>query len=108
MKCMRCDQDVPVFSGMLCEDCLRKKSRLTTKEKEAINLWDHLTDFLSVFALMKAGAWSWACNSECKYVELRIDMRDGGCIIKNKEGKRISPERLAWQYSDETPNPPED
>lgn len=51
--------------------------------------------------------WSWASNSYCKYIDVRIDMRDGGCIIRGRDGAlRISPERLAWQYSKETPNPP--
>lgn len=44
--------------------------------------------------------WSWARNFDCKYVDLRIDMRDGGFVICAK-GKRISLDKLKWQYKDE-------
>jgi len=71
-----------------------------------MNSWDHIDSFLDVYKRMKEGKWDWFRNSECKYVELRIDMRDGGCIIRNGEGKRINPEELAWQYSNLTPDPP--
>lgn len=76
-----------------------------------MNLWDVFDAFAEVLrrARLPYGdpdRWSWAHNMECKYIDLRIDMRDGGCLIYAK-GKRISPERLAWQYSKETPDPPE-
>jgi len=85
----------------------RSQESLPLRTKIEQNIWDHLDDFLKTFNNMKTHNWSWARNSECKYVNLRIDMRDGGCIIMNKDGERISPERLAWQYSKETPKPPQ-
>lgn len=42
--------------------------------------------------------WQWIKNSRCKYIELRIDMRDGGFIIKDRDGKRISFDQLKYQY----------
>ena len=72
---------------------------MNIEEKEAINLWDHLDDFLKVYEKMKKDEWDWWRNPDCKYVELRNDMRDGGCLIKNREGKRINPEDLEYQYS---------
>ena len=72
-----------------------------------MNLWDHLDDFLAVYNKMREDKWVWFKNMDCKYVDIRIDMRDGGCIIRNKEGKRISPEQLAWQYSSDTPDGPD-
>ena len=42
--------------------------------------------------------WSWARNWNCKYVNLRIDMRDGGFVMTNSEGERINLEQLRWQY----------
>jgi hypothetical protein len=75
------------------------------------NIWDDFfRDVLPVLqrVLLPYGdpnKWTWSRNMQCKYIDLRIDMRDGGCII-GAEGQRISPERLAWQYSKETPEPP--
>lgn len=33
----------------------------------------------------------------CKYVGLVIDMRDGGFVIQDRDGKRISLEQVKWQ-----------
>lgn len=62
--------------------------------------WDNIDDFLRVMNEVKAGNWHWARNMKCKYVDLRVDMRDGGCIIKDRDGNRISPQQLAYQYGD--------
>jgi hypothetical protein len=67
-------------------------------EKEKTNTWDSLADFVKVWHAQQEGKWAWFANSRCKYVELRIDMRDGGCIIRDREGTRISPAELAYQY----------
>lgn len=66
--------------------------------KSARNEWDNLRDFVEVWKLQQAGKWRWYANTRCKYVELRIDMRDGGCIIRDRERVRISPAELAYQY----------
>lgn len=42
--------------------------------------------------------WSWSRNWDCKYVDIRIDMRDGGFIVMDQEGRRISLDQLKWQY----------
>lgn len=42
--------------------------------------------------------WSWARNMDCKYVNIRIDMRDGGFVLVNQKGERISLDALKWQY----------
>lgn len=109
MKCIRCNKQMPTPSHLLdrvCKKCLDVNPNLTAKEKSEMNSWDHIDSFLEVYKRMKEGEWDWFKNFECKYVELRIDMRDGGCIIYNGERKRINPEALAWQYSEETPEPP--
>lgn len=69
------------------------------KEKVATNTWDHIDDFISVLNEMKAGKWAWYENTKCKYVDLRVDMRNGGCIIKDRNGNRIDPKDLAHQIS---------
>ncbi len=85
---------------------------MSLKDRIEANIWDKLQDFGDVFGRTKLpygdkNRWTWSMNPDCKYVELRIDMRDGGCIIRNRNGLRITPERLAWQYSKETPDPPD-
>lgn len=42
--------------------------------------------------------WSWAYNHACKYVDIRVDMRDGGFIVMDREGRRIDLATLKWQY----------
>lgn len=46
----------------------------------------------------KPQRWSWAYNPGCKYVNLRIDMRDGGFVMTNQNGERINLEQLKWQW----------
>jgi len=41
--------------------------------------------------------WMWPRNVRCKYIELRIDTRDGHCIIKDREGKVITLQELQRQ-----------
>lgn len=74
------------------------------QEKIATNTWDSIDDFMRVMEAAKAGNWAWYKNSKCKYVELRVDMRDGGCIIKDRHGNRIDPNELARQIGDEAPS----
>lgn len=62
---------------------------LTLKQKQAANVWDHIDDALAVIELARVGKWSPYENMQCKYIELRIDMRDGGCLIRDKDGNRI-------------------
>lgn len=42
--------------------------------------------------------WSWARNWDCKYINLRFDMRDGGFVLTNSKDERICLEQLKWQY----------
>lgn len=72
---------------------------LTLKQKQAANVWDHVDDALAVIELARAGRWSPYENMACKYIELRIDMRDGGCLIRNAAGERIDPADLRKQHS---------
>lgn len=43
--------------------------------------------------------WSWSVNSRCKYITIRIDMRDGSAVLKDREGNEISVEELTRQLS---------
>ena len=52
-----------------------------------------------VLARSRDGRWSWArtAKCECKYIDVRIDMRTGDCIILNRESEIITIEQLEEQ-----------
>ena len=88
-------------------------------EKKKNNEWEHsnpslqeVVDFVKeatkngALGLPPKGGWTWIKNSDCKYIQLRIDMRDGGFVICDGEGRRISFDALKYQYSKETPERP--
>lgn len=79
-------------------------------EKVNKNVWE--TNLLEVVAEIQKmthedSAWSWARNMNCKYISLRIDMRDGAFVILDRDGYRISLAALFWQYSDRTKERPQ-
>ena len=80
--------------------------KMTIAEKIRANIWDRLDDVVDVVNLSRQRKWSWTRSANCKYIDVRIDMRDGGCIIRDRAGERIGPNRLRWQYSDESPEAP--
>jgi len=61
-------------------------------------LKDVVADVETVIEDMKARKWFWGYNWSCKYVDIRIDMRDGHAIICNQKDGRISLEQLKYQY----------
>ena len=73
---------------------------MNIQEKIATNTWDSIDDFIAVLSAMRDGKWNWYANTRCKYVDLRVDMRDGGCIISDREGNRIDAKQLAYQHGD--------
>lgn len=66
------------------------------------NRWHNSPEFSEVIETIKGLltdlSWSWARNHNCKYVDIRIDMRDGGFIVMDRTGERINMEQLKWQY----------
>lgn len=70
----------------------------TLQEKHDCNVWDDIADVLAVLKLIAAGRWCWTKNTRCKYIDVRIDMRSGACIIKDRDGKRILPQDLEHQH----------
>ena len=68
------------------------------------NEWDDIQAVIDVLEQVKQKRWSWVKSDGAKYLNIRLDMRDGGCIIL-RDNKRISPKQLAWQYSSDMPNP---
>jgi len=47
--------------------------------------------------------WTWARNSRCKYVTIKIDTRSGAYRIEDRDGSPISFAELSHQYG-ENPN----
>ena len=50
--------------------------------------------------------WSWASNSRFKYLNIRVDTRNGRFLIFEDQGRRVDIEQVLWQYSKDTPTPP--
>lgn len=65
--------------------------------KMAVNQWDHFGDILPTLKAISRGDWYWGANSRCKYIEIRLDTRDGGCLLFDRERVRISPAQFAHQ-----------
>lgn len=92
-------QDWDTAYGMAREIFSRwHKDRQSTAEGQPNRDWDHIDDVLPVIELMRSGKWVWDENMRCKYVEVRIDTRDGGCIIKDRHDVRITPAELVKQF----------
>lgn len=78
----------------------KQSGTLTLQEKIADNIWDHLSQIFPILKSARKGQWSWLNNGRCKYIDLRIDMRTGHCILSDKDGTRINPEDFAKQTYD--------
>jgi len=80
----------------------------TMEYRKTHNKWDDIKEILPLISdianfgqCRMMDKWHWSRNKDCKYIELRIDMRDGGCLIYNGVGKRISPKQLLHQITKE-------
>lgn len=49
-------------------------------------------------------SWGWYRNTECKYISLRVDMRDGHCVLMDREDNVITLEALQYQYRGDPKN----
>ena len=74
------------------------------------NEWHPKEDLDEVIAAIKKFAktdyhnpdrWSWIRNTECKYVGLRFDMRDGAFVIYDRKDERILLSDVEYQYKEE-------
>lgn len=68
--------------------------------------WRPPAEVLRALSAMRRSGWSWTRNTRCKYVDVRIDTRSGRCFVMDRDGKFITLDQLAWQYSKATPEPP--
>jgi len=76
---------------------------MRSKEEFKHNRWEQKEDLTTVItticklAVKKCYKWTWVKNWNCKYIDIRIDMRDGAFIIKNNKGERITLDELKHQ-----------
>jgi hypothetical protein len=59
--------------------------------------WYPIEALLQVVEASRINEWNWTKNSPCKYLELRIDMRNGLCLIKDRTGKVLTIEEVMKQ-----------
>lgn len=52
-----------------------------------------------ILDLVHSKEWLWFRNTHCKYVNIRIDMRDGGFLLMDRNHGRVSLDAIKWQYS---------
>ena len=57
-------------------------------------------DIRKVLHIITHPSWVWALNAKCKYIELRVDTRDGRCTMKNRDGDSITLKELCRQVDD--------
>ena len=68
-----------------------------------IKPWDNkdtlreVSAFIDELAAKENHSWSWVKNWDCKYIDIRVDMRDGHFTMRNKEGVRITLDELKYQ-----------
>lgn len=56
--------------------------------------WVPLDD---VLAVVRDPRWTWTRNSQCKYLDLRLDTRDGRVFVCDRDGRPIGLEDLRRQ-----------
>ena len=56
--------------------------------------WVPLDD---VLAIIRDTRWSWVRNNPCKYIDLRVDTRDGRCLIYDRDSRAINLHDLSRQ-----------
>ena len=59
---------------------------------------DKWVPIAEVLEVLNSKEWTWAANQRCKYLNLRVDMRDGHCLIKDRHNQTITLEELKHQY----------
>lgn len=64
--------------------------------------WNSVKRLVSVLQKAQGYEWSWAANTRCKYIDVRIDMRGHSVLIKDREGNIISLDDLEYQINNDT------
>ena len=61
--------------------------------------WYDRSDWIKAIGTILSGFdnWCWTQNFDCKYVEFRIDTRDGRALIRNSNSEPINLDELLFQ-----------
>jgi hypothetical protein len=91
------------------ERSIMNKPTKEYKAKIEANNWHEHLELDALIAAIKhrVGSkphWHWVRNPDCKYIDIRIDMRDGGWVLLNRDRERISPDQLKHQEDYGTSN----
>ena len=78
---------------------------MNPKEMIEANVWHdkaELLEFVTVINELSGNTrqldkWNWLSNPACKYVSIRVDMRDGGFVLLDRDGNRITLDQLKGQ-----------
>lgn len=54
-------------------------------------------DLIAWLTEVNAGRWHWCQNSQCKYVEIKIDTRSGAYGLQDRDGKSLTLDELKRQ-----------
>jgi hypothetical protein len=69
---------------------------------DAVVAWYPFDYLQSAIESMKTGEWSWCKNTDCKYIEARIDMRSGKFTLRGRHGNPITITELQFQHGANT------
>lgn len=58
----------------------------------AFNRWND--DVAAFVKLVQDNPGFWLSDFQLKYLDIRIDTRDGGFVLKDRDGEKISPDRV--------------
>lgn len=61
--------------------------------------WVSIDEVIKILEKMKREEWTWMANSKCKYLNLRVDMRDGHCVIRDRNNSPITLDELNFQHT---------
>ena len=61
--------------------------------------WIDVSKVIEVVEKAKNRKWNWGFNSRCKYINIRIDMRDGHCLLFDRDDNPITLDDLNYQCS---------
>lgn len=59
--------------------------------------WQPIEPVFEVLSDARKGIWNWTANSKCKYITLRIDIRDGHLVLMDRDNNPITLEELKRQ-----------
>lgn len=58
---------------------------------------NNVSELFSVIVTLLMSKWCWVANSRCKYISIRIDMRDGKYLLMDRDGEEITVDELRHQ-----------